>query len=218
MKPLLVVFKAREIPQFLEALGKIQCDKLIMEYYPQEEAYFESRKWFLEHKEYTHFIIIPDDLVVTPEVFDLIAYAPDFPSISGWCNNTALKTENKVPFDAPDVDTNISRYSPPGEPKRGRYAEYRWMTIAEAEKLQKQGIIGLSVLHQGFALTRLSRELVEQIPFRSAEGCCIDTCLSIDLLKARIPQYVDMRARCFHIAYQYSQINVGIKPKIMITP
>src|SRR6266540_3850211 len=99
MNPLLVIFQPREIPEFLEATNKLKIDKLWMKYFPQEEAYVTARFWFLEHKEYTHFVILPDDLIVKQEHLDMLSNSFEQYKIkSGWCNNTAGPTD--------DLDTN----------------------------------------------------------------------------------------------------------------
>src|ERR1041385_1129645 len=57
----------------------------------------------------------------------------------------------------------------------------------------------IEVKHQGTALTLFTRKVIEEVPFRSSNGCCIDACLSLDLAKKGIKQYVDLRVRCLHL-------------------
>ena len=72
MKPLLVIFNPRSIPEFYKAIEKINgISKLWIKYFPQDEAYNKAREFFLQ-SDYTHFMILPDDLIVTQEDVDAI--------------------------------------------------------------------------------------------------------------------------------------------------
>ena len=78
-----------EYPDILKALKEIPCDKLILEYYPYPHPHNIARDFFLSHKEYTHLIIQPPDLLVTKEqYFDLLVDTQEFnyPVLSGVCN------------------------------------------------------------------------------------------------------------------------------------
>jgi hypothetical protein len=73
------------------------------------------------------------------------------------------------------------------------------------------------VLNQGFALSRLSRRLIEQVPFRTDADCCVDSCLSLDLMRFRVgfTQYVDIRIRMKHLKIPRSELLVG-KEKALV--
>lgn len=216
MKPLLVIFKPRSIPEFDEAIEKINgISKLWLKYFPQPEAYDRARKFFL-NSDYTHFIILPDDLIVTQENVDAIVnYEKSYDSISGWCNNNGRDDTN--------IDTNISAFLPPDPPRTATYEGYRWFKIAYFESLldrlkDEEELLTMPVLHQGFALSRLSRKLIEQVPFRTDAGCCVDSCLSLDLMKFRIgiTQYVDLRIRMRHMKIPRTELLVGKEKPIML--
>ena len=209
MKPLLVIFNPRSIPEFYKAIEKINgISKLWIKYFPQDEAYKKAREFFLQ-SDYTHFMILPDDLIMTQKDVDaIINYEESYDSISGWCNNNGRDDTN--------IDTNISAFLPPDPPRTATYEGYRWYKIAQIESeslLSKvensDGII--PVLHQGFALSRLSRRLIEQVPFRTDAGCCVDSCLSLDLMKFRVKftQYVDIHIRMKHLKIPRSELLVG---------
>ena len=72
MKPLLVIFNPRSIPEFYKAIEKINgISKLWIKYFPQDEAYNKAREFFLQ-SDYTHLMILPDDLIVTQADVDAI--------------------------------------------------------------------------------------------------------------------------------------------------
>ena len=45
----------------------LPCDKLIIRYVGEFLAYKQARRFFLEHKEYTHLVLATDDIVVKPD-------------------------------------------------------------------------------------------------------------------------------------------------------
>jgi hypothetical protein len=110
---------------------------------------------------------------------------------------------------------------PPAPPRLATYEGYRWFKITEFESLlskSKNTNAIIPVLHQGFALSRLSRRLIEQVPFRTDAGCCVDSCLSLDLMKFRVgfTQYVDIRIRMKHLKIPRSELLVGKeKPEML---
>jgi len=96
IKPLLVYLKAAIYPDILNNLKDIPCDKLILEYYPYPHPHNIARDFFLDHEEYTHLIIQPQDLLVTKKDYsDLLNNVEkyDYPVLSGVCN-----------VDRPDTD------------------------------------------------------------------------------------------------------------------
>ena len=201
MNPLLCIFHCREIPEFTEATDKLKIDKLWMNFYPQGEAYTKAREWFLEHKEYTHFVILPDDLIANQKALDILSDdATRYYFISGWCNNTAGDTDN--------VYTDFSFTLPPIQ--TGQFEPYNFTKIVEVENY-KVNII--PVLHQGTALTFLPREIVEQIPFR--KDIPPDLGLSHDLFKRGMSQYIDLRARMTHLRHPHG-ILVGQREREIV--
>ena len=207
MNPLLVIFNPRNIPEFYKAIEKIhRVSKLWIRYFPQNEAYNKARAFFLK-SDYTHLMILPDDLLVTQADVDAILnHDESYDSISGWCNNNGRDDTN--------IDTNISAFLPPDPPRTATYDGYRWFKISQFESMvskeENSGAI-IPVLHQGFALSRLSRNLIEKVPFRTDAGCCVDSCLSLDLMKFKvgITQYVDIRIRMKHLKIPRSELLVG---------
>lgn len=209
-KPLLFIPSPRFLEPFYDAVEKLEIDILWMKYFPQKEAYDLGRNWFLNHPEYGSLIILPDDLLVVQESINQLVEDSEFYNIiSGYCNNTAGDTIN--------VDSNIAIGTlPPDPPFTGTYTGYQWDTLITLDHMLKVGPEIIPVLHQGFALTLLKREIVERIPFRTSEGCCIDSCLSLDLDRYNIPQWVDLRIKSEHMKAPFSTIDVGKKEKEII--
>jgi hypothetical protein len=187
LKPLLVLFQFRDIPQFIESIKDLEIDKLWVKYYSQKEAYSIARDEFLKRTEYTHFLLLTDDVIVQQKDIDQLINNTGYEVISGWFNQNLT--------DHAD-DTNFSVNSlPPNPPFISTYEGYHFIPISSIKGWE--GII--PVLHQGTALTLISRKIVEQVPFRHSLGCCIDSCLSLDLAAKGIKQYVDLRVRTLHL-------------------
>jgi hypothetical protein len=210
MKPLLFIPSPRNIKEFNEATSKLELDKLWLKYYPQEQAYTRARNWFLEDNKYTHIVILPDDLIVTQHSLDLLIEDAEYHTIiSGWCPNTVQ--------DDGSTDSNFSiGHLPPDPPKTNLYHELHFESLLFIERLMRNSVPIIPVAHQGFALTVIPKDVVRHIPFRTSAGCCVDSCLSLDLANAEITQFVDLRARSRHIKTKPDILQVGKAKSEMI--
>ena len=157
----------------------------------QDDAYKTGRDFFLKHydEDYTHFIIVPDDLIVTEEQIESLFKCCTERVISGWC------VHGKTYEPRVGLDTNISFHLFKGEPNQGKYEDYQHVTVAEAEKLVANDDALQEVGFSGFAPTIIPRWVLEKISFRSSAGCCVDSCFAQDLEKEGIPQFVDFRVK-----------------------
>lgn len=90
IRPLLVCPSPRDIREVYEALKETGHDRLYAKYYPEKTAYNLLRDWFLDHEEYTHLVICPDDLIIKKEhidkLLDILENKHDYPVLSGCCN------------------------------------------------------------------------------------------------------------------------------------
>jgi hypothetical protein len=213
MKPLIFVPSPRDLPEFNEATAKLKYDKIWLKYYNEDDAYRLGSFWFLQHPEYTHFIILPDDLIVTPDdIEQLMKDTEEHDVISGWCRNTIRlnrywKGEKEKEDDA---DSCISiECLPPNPPFRGIYEQFHFMSIKDIESYKKQGITITFVKYAGFPPTVIARKVIEKVKFRTSQGCCVDSCFSLDLYTHKITQYCDLRVRTKHFDDTYDKIKVG---------
>lgn len=97
IKPLLFYMQAANYPDIIEELNKIPCDKFITRYYAYPHPHNLAKKFFLEHEEYTHLIVHPQDLLVKKENFDKLikeVEKNDYPVLSGVCNIEAGNNHN----------------------------------------------------------------------------------------------------------------------------
>jgi hypothetical protein len=211
--PILFIPSPRNIVAFEEATAKVKADKLWIKFYPEKEAYDIARDWFLDHSAYSHIAILPDDLLITSTDYNLLKHDADhYNVINGWCRNTIRLRPNWTgePETEYTADTNVSiTHLPPDPPSKGTYEQFHFASISQFNRLIAESINPvIEVKFAGFPLTFISREIVEQVPFRS-DGCCVDSCFSLDIDKKGIKQFVDLRVRTTHMNRPASDLMVG---------
>ena len=209
MRPLLFIPSPRDVPEVKEAISKLKIDKLWVKYYTAEEAYKTARDWFLS-RDYTHLLINPDDLIVTPENLDNLLMSATDRVISGWCINTIL--DNWKELD----QTNISYTMCYDPPSGSTYDSYNFIPVKHINTLLSDGKSIIKVKFAGFALTSIPRKIVEEIPFRTSEGCCIDSTFALDLYQKEIDQFVHLRVRTLHMKIPFDEIKTGRLEKQII--
>jgi hypothetical protein len=186
VRPLICSASPREIPEFIEAMNKLPYDKCMAKYYYEAEAYKELLEYFLAHKDYTHMAIIPDDLVVHREGFELLKQdleEHDYPVLEGICNLLYNDTERC----GPTLNGGPSFYT----------------KDALLEVVEKQGDI-IQVVSEGFACLFIRRDILEKHPdaLRGMPNTntSFDWAFSLTCLQKGIPIRVDTRAGFLHLA------------------
>ena len=178
MKVLIGVPSPRDIPEVLEALAKLPVDEYFVKYQQIFPAYSKIREFFLLRPEYDYLCIIPDDLIVDVNGFQLLldfldTYKPKL--VSGVCNwnYTDMKDFWLVRSTA--------------EPDRNLRKEERPFSRFEI------------VYSTNFSCQFIKREVVEKIPFR-LENNVTDAPFYADCREKRIPCVVDWKAVFVHLA------------------
>lgn len=208
MKLLIFCPSPRDIPEFTEAINSINADKLIVKYLSyHDEPYPQARKFFLQHKQYTHFAICPDDLIVTPEgVEQLIKDAETRDFIAGMCN-----------VDLTDLDVLAMTYNLPSKERAGR--RFVWYRKEDLEF--RDSIISVGWCGTPFAI--FSRKLIEKLHFlgdqRWNDGASktesFDIGIATDLKSMNIQEMVDTRVFFHHMRFG-GESKVGIKQPYML--
>ena len=208
INPLLCIPSPRNIKVVKECFDSLPYDKLwIKENFDEEEAYTILRNYFLEHKEYTHFVILPDDLLVPQATLQKLVtdlQKKDYAVLSGICNFNCEKIGTK---DRPGsyerqlaVDANHL--------KGAEYLLER--EIPHPDHYVKEGQLkGIKrVVFSGFAVAFIRRDIVEKIPF-DTKGRGFDAAFSHKLLLEKIDQYVDFDAESLHLKGIEDCENIG---------
>lgn len=214
VNPLIVYWRPKDLPEVLDNLDKIDCDKMYCNYMKYPTNYNESRKHFLDHPEYTHYVALPNDLVVTKEIFEKMCNTlenNDYPVLSGCCNVDMEGNKDKVNvcLKLPDLgyDSRI----------------YRW--LAESQRLDaiSRGHHIIELGFAGFPCMFIRRDILEKIPFatvpfetdlrpmwetRGGFGGDIAFCTS--LKHYGIPNRVDLTCMMKHLRFEGKML-VGVK-------
>lgn len=188
VRPLICVPSPRDIPDFKEAIDKIECPKLFAKYYEEPKAYEILRDMFLS-TDYTHMAIVPDDLIVSREdfgtlCFDLTEF--DFPVLAGTCR---LDYKSDVWITGKKLD------------------QHERFTTADLFS----GVPIKKVEFDGLACSLIRRDVVEQIEFTGQSRFDFEfakKCMELD-----IPMHVDTRVVMTHLANRigtYENWGVGI--------
>ena len=201
IRPLLMMPSPRDIPDVVKWWPQIQHDKFVVKYKNQITAYTESKKFFLEHPEYTHIIVCPDDLEVTPEgVKQLLDDIRDFgyQTISGYCNIDESQPDT---YAIQPLGTDMT-------PDHPNTTKGSWYMKDEKPILPLDKFL-LQVAHVGFSCQIIERSLFEKVKWIGASGGGLhnfDWQFSKDCQKLDIPIFVDIRVKLWHRrTEQYSQ-------------
>ena len=171
--------------------------------FDEVDAYKQCRDFFLQHTEYTHMAILPDDLLVDVKHVDqLVADLEqfDYNVLSGICN-FAASTKN---FMNRMTCIPYSHYGAVDQlAKTGRFDYFRQtMTRADLEKLRKDmekkpnRIIRVAL--SNFPFTIIKRHVVEKIEF-GMNLMGVDTVFFQSLLNKGIPAYADLDVEMLHL-------------------
>lgn len=162
----------------------------------RDKPYDKFRDFFLEHPEYTHLAICPDDLIVTKQGVDLLLNdirEYGMPVIMGICN---VEPEEYL---KPEGNLAMTHNLPTGYRPTCRYEFYKYKEIQNLAN----PIIEVPWCGTPFAIFR--RDIVEKMPFlgdgrwnNGGVSYAYDVGIAHDLKEMVIPILVDTRAHFFH--------------------
>ena len=210
MKLLIFIPSPRDIPEFITAITKIPHDKLAVKYvHYADEPYPQARQFFLDHKEYSHFAICPDDLIVNKKGVDQLwkdaKTGLDF--IAGMCN-----------VDLKDMNRLAMTYNLPSQYRAER--EFAWYRKDDL-KYKNHDIINVGWCGTPFAI--MPRKVIEQFEFtgdiiwnpKGDKTESFDIQIAHDLYDLGIDEMVDTRVFFKHMRYA-GEIEVGYKEPYML--
>ncbi len=191
--PLIFVPSIRTIPQVWKALDKIKYDKFITKNHRQSTAYQLGHNFFLHHKEYTHLVVCPDDLIINLDSFNILK--KDI--IDHGYNNLA----GVCPVDERNVDDSNVIYA-----CISKGAEWHdW--YRKKKSLNKHKILPKSIFEAGFtgsACQFINRELAEKLSFTGAidNKTGMDRKMAIEMTELNVPIMIDPTAMFKHLNMQ----------------
>jgi len=221
MNPLGVHMKVRDfkiVDYWTEQVNKM-IDILHIEYFDHGEAHAKSRDYFLKHEEYTHFVFLPDDIIVTPDMVELLL--EDARQLG---DNCVVCGYSNVDFSTPSV--NIS------------FRDLRKVLVMFREQYQHPSLYDVlsdkfsypfvKVTFQGNTLTIIPRKIVEKLSFKPYKtqidnvlgklmirGSMYDLQMCNELLDLGVDIYCDLRLLIMHFGNTLRLINAKGKTRKM---
>lgn len=203
---LIMVLSPRKIKEFYQKLDFInqKYDVLIIKNdFDELHAYNSGREWFLNHPEYTHLAILPDDLLVDVHHIDTLIEdikQGDYRVISGVCNfeystknffNRMAMIEYKK-YEAIEMLKRKGKYNYDRDIiRRDDYYALRDEQVKKNEKV-------IRVTFSAFSFTIIRRDVVELIEFgHNTMG--VDVVFFQSCIKNSIPTYTDLTVEMLHM-------------------
>jgi len=221
-KPLVCFGNAYDCEPVIKAFNKLSCDKLRLDYVEYPKNFLEAQKFFLEHSEYTHFVYLAPDLVITPNQFNELikmVEAYDYDVYGPVCNMDEGKYKDKLGccLKLPDIEFNTRNY--------------RWIQEEARQYFLNEGLKTLSLKFNGLCFCFIKRQILENYTFstlpyqtdekpiwetRGGYACDLAFCHYCDF--ENIPILVDLRIKLLHLRY-FDKLQVGLKtPKMTFIP
>ena len=197
--PLIASPSPRDIDVVKSALMDCPYDIMYAKYFPMPQASKLLYNYFIEHKQYTHFIWCPDDTVIRPSHIEALRKTlekHDYPVLSGVCN---------VDLDEMPDYLSITRNLP--HPRKNTKSQVGWRWYHWYHKDEAHGII--RVWHSGNACGIIRRDVLEQIKLTTdethnptepiQEAGSVDVMFSNSCAVAKIQILVDADVRMLHM-------------------
>jgi hypothetical protein len=218
INPLIAYWHSVDLPQVTEPLKSIPCDQVHISYFPYPYPHRIAENFFHAHKEYTHLLLIPNDLIVTKDHYNMMlefVSKYDLAVGAGVCNVDTAKYENhlNVCLRLPEISYQTRRY--------------RWLAESQRLDLLRRGIDFLQVEFAGFPFMWVRRDVLEKTRINWLEsqtnespiwesngGYSNDLAFCHNLKKHDIPIVVNLRCKMLHLRYAGEQ-QIGKKaPKV----
>ena len=168
-----MIMNPRSVPETTEAFKALSIDRAWLTGYT-EDGLVPVVAQVVQETDYTHYMMIADDGVVTPRALNAVLSAGETREVvTGWANITS---------DGPFV--NLSS-QPVGRVELTTVEElvpglYRWVDVLLGPDLFQTYVMG-------FCLTMMTRELWQRFPFEAYSNAKSDHCLCWRLQQAGIP-------------------------------
>ena len=195
MKPILNFWQYYKLPDIRKAIDELKIDKLIFEHLPYPLPHKELDKFVTDDQEYTHVIIVTNDVLVTQENLDTLL-------------EDVRKNPDKIQSAVMNVDTdelkhhlNICLETPD--------KEYKWVSDdIEGDYLE--------VKFAGFPLMAIPMEIAKKYDFHATntgnEATDRRFCLWCE--KNAIPITVNLKNRMKH--FRYAGEKPTVEPKRVV--
>lgn len=216
--PLIGYYHAVDLKEVKDGLNSIHADKLQVSYFPYPYPHRLIEYLFKKNKEYTHLIMIPNDLVYDDSNFQKtkeVVEKYDYPVITGLCNVDLKENKDKM-----NVCLKL-----PGLPYINR--RYRWLVESQRLELLSRNQRLINVMFAGYPAICIRRDIldkvrlnifpedkkVDELPiWESRGGFANDLIFCHNLKDANIPIICDLENKMLHFRYE-GKSQIGVKPE-----
>lgn len=212
INPLLAYWTAVDLIAVYKGLEECPCDQIHIKYFDYPYPHRIAEDYFKAHKEYTHLILVPNDLIPSRQAYNkLLINAQKYDVTCGVCNVDLAKYRDYL---------NITSNLPALEYEKRRY---RWIS-----KNRYVNMI-LKVPFAGFPMMCVARHVLEKTrinwlsPQMKGENLAIwekdggysnDLAFAYNLDRLGIPIMADTSINLLHLRYQ-GEKQIGKKKPIV---
>lgn len=209
INPLICYLRPKDIPQVLDELEKIPCDKLYINYYPYPYPHRIARDYFLAHPEYTHLVMCTNDLVVTHKDYEgMLRNIVNHPMIDVWCGVCNVDTTEECDYWNICFDLPVLKWP----------RQYNWIH-------KNSGLKGyvIRVPFAGFPFMWIQRKVMEKMCLNGEDrpgfdgtdlfgkdGYAADLWFCHSLWDWHVPIYCDTNIDMLHLRF-FGDMQVGKK-------
>jgi len=214
-KPLVCFGNAYDCKEAIESFVNLPCDKLRLDYVEYPNNFLEAQRFFLEHKEFTHFVYLSPDLVISKSQFIELkkeVEAWDYEVYGPVCNVDQGKYKDKLACcnKLPSI--------------KYEFRNYRWVQEEARQYFLSHGIKHHKVKFNGLTFCFIKRDILKHysfstLPFETQEkpiweergGWACDLAFSHYCDYEHIIMIVDLRIKLKHLRFP-GKLQVGLKP------
>jgi len=214
-KPLVCFGNAYDCKEAIESFDNLPCDKLRLDYVKYPNNFLEAQKFFLAHKEYTHFVYLAPDLVISKYEFlqlKEIIEKNDYDVYGPLCNMDNGKYKDKMDccIKLPSIEYETRNY--------------RFLQEEVRLYLLNDGLDNLKVKFNGLTFCFIKRKILEKyefgtLPFKTDEkpiwenrgGWACDLAFSHYCDFMNIDILIDLKIKLKHLRYP-GKLQIGLKP------
>ena len=217
-KPLVCFGNAYDCKEAIESFNELPCDKLRLDFIGYPQNFLKAQEFFLSHKEYTHFIYLAPDLVISKSEFlelKEIIDDNDYDVYGPVCNMDNAKYKDKM-------DCCIKLPSIEYESRN-----YRLLQEEVRQYLLNDGIKNLKVKFNGLTFCFIKREILMKytfstLPFKTNEkpiweargGWACDLAFAHYCDFNNIDMIVNLKIKLKHLRF-WGKLQIGLKPPKM---
>lgn len=214
--PLIGYYHAVDLEAVKDGLNEINADKLQVSYFPYPFPHRIIEKCFKDNLEYTHLIMIPNDMVYDDKAFQKtkeIVEKFNYPVLTGLVNVDLAENKDKcnVCFKLPELPYVNRRY--------------RWLVESQRLHLLSKNQRLINVMFAGYPAICIRRDVldkvrlnifpedkkVDELPiWESRGGFANDLIFCHNLNDANIPIICDLENKMLHFRYE-GKSQIGIK-------